>query len=270
MKTIIVPTDFSAISNNAAYYAADLALTVNAAIYLLNVVTLPVTFSEVPPPTDIMIDEANTSMQRLKEELEEYTEGKLEIKTKVTMGLLLTELNSLTDSKDILTIVMGMEGAGAADRFLFGSNALDVMKKIAFPAIIVPQHAHFDRICKIGLACDMHNGDASLPVKEIEEIVKLFNAQLEILFIYKYDSKLSPDILPGSITLQNDFSKLHPKFHYILNDNIENGIIDTVEEQEIDLLIIMPKKHDFLAGLFHKSVSKAVALNINRPIMTMH
>ncbi len=43
MKNIIVPVNFSANSDNAALYAADMALAVDAHIHLIYVLRLPVT-----------------------------------------------------------------------------------------------------------------------------------------------------------------------------------------------------------------------------------
>ena len=48
MKTIIVATDFSSTALNAANYAADMALAINADLLLLYVYQLPVSYSEVP------------------------------------------------------------------------------------------------------------------------------------------------------------------------------------------------------------------------------
>ena len=48
MKTILVATDFSPAALNAANYAADMALAINADILLLHVYQIPVVYLEVP------------------------------------------------------------------------------------------------------------------------------------------------------------------------------------------------------------------------------
>jgi len=50
VKTIIVATDFSATALNAANYAADMALAINADMLLLHVYQLPVSYSEIAVP----------------------------------------------------------------------------------------------------------------------------------------------------------------------------------------------------------------------------
>ena len=67
MKTIIVPTDFSEISNNAAFYAAEMANAIKADILLSHIVSLPMAMSEVsiPPETiDLMMNDVSTKFFR--------------------------------------------------------------------------------------------------------------------------------------------------------------------------------------------------------------
>ncbi|MBK7818144.1 MAG: universal stress protein [Sphingobacteriaceae bacterium] len=48
MKTILVPTDFSRVSNNAIDYAAELAVFSKSKLILFNSYHIPVAVTEVP------------------------------------------------------------------------------------------------------------------------------------------------------------------------------------------------------------------------------
>jgi hypothetical protein len=48
MKLLIVPTDFSPISDNATKYAMEMALALDAKIMLINMYQIHISFSEVP------------------------------------------------------------------------------------------------------------------------------------------------------------------------------------------------------------------------------
>ena len=48
MKTIIIPTDFSAIATNAMHYGIDMAKATNASILLFHVYQVPVSFTDTP------------------------------------------------------------------------------------------------------------------------------------------------------------------------------------------------------------------------------
>ena len=71
MKTILMATDFSPAALNAANYAADMALAINADMLLLHVYQIPVTFSEVPVavnPEDMQWN-AENEINKLKGQL---------------------------------------------------------------------------------------------------------------------------------------------------------------------------------------------------------
>src|SRR5579872_5069115 len=82
MKTIVVPVNFSASSNNAGRYAADMATVIHANLHLIHVLQIPISTAEMPIPEFVfkeMQDTAAGSMKRLWEELVKRTDGKLNI-----------------------------------------------------------------------------------------------------------------------------------------------------------------------------------------------
>jgi len=89
MKTIIVPTDFSAVSLNAVYYAADMACIINTDLSLIHVCPIPVVLNEVPVPpytlAELMAD-VEEKMMLLKGEIINRTGGKIKINTAVKSG----------------------------------------------------------------------------------------------------------------------------------------------------------------------------------------
>jgi nucleotide-binding universal stress UspA family protein len=273
MKIIIVPIDFSAISLNAAYYACDMALAVSADILLVHIVSLPVTILEIPLPTntfDAMANDANEELKKLKDELVlHFDNNKINISVKVTIGNLLEEIDVIATQTDTFAIVMGTQGAGAAEWLKFGSNTLAAISSLSYSIITVPLHAKFKKIAKIGLACDLEEVTETIPVNSIGSLLTLFNCELDVLYVSKPDEQLKPEILPESIFLQNDFSKFHPKFHFLVNENIETGISDFVLQKNIDLLLVIHKKHGFWDSVFHKSISKEITFHSQIPMMIM-
>ena len=87
---------------NAANYAADMALAINADILLLHVYQIPVVYLEVPVVNEEdMMQEAEKDINKLKEELTRKTGGKLNIETEVRMGFLPGTENCLRTYKAI-------------------------------------------------------------------------------------------------------------------------------------------------------------------------
>ena len=73
MKTIVVPTDFSASAEHASIYAAELAKSINATVLLLHVYQMPITMSDFPVliiSAEELKNNADKGLQRAKEAAE--------------------------------------------------------------------------------------------------------------------------------------------------------------------------------------------------------
>ena len=271
MKTIIVPTDFSEISVNALYYAIELAKFINTDILLLHVIILP-EIIEVPfrsKNISISENDASDKLEQLKERIIKKTDSTVCITLKVALGSLLEEINSIVLETETFALVIGIQGAGAAKRIMFGSNVFTLMSKLIIPVIIVPDEVNFTPLKNIGIAMDMKDVTKTIPSKTIRNIVHLFNSTLHILFVSKH-KKVSTGMIAEYSSLQTNLAKYQPRFHHIINESAGEGILKFLKKGKIDLLLIIPKKHGFIDALFHKSISKDLAMNCRIPIMTIH
>ena len=274
MKTIIVPTDFSAQAENAAYYAAEMAVEIDASLSLLYVYQPPMSFSEVPVPAEdinIMLSDAGEKINKLKEELLRKTAGKIKIYAEVKTGTIVTEIEALCRAVKPYAVVMGTQGTGAAERFFFGSNTLTAMKRLEWPLIVVPPGAKFTAITKVGLACDFRKVVETTPVEEIKSLIRDFHAELHVLHVSReVGDAFSPKVVEESGLLQEMLEEIHPKYHFIGNEDVDEALNDFALRNKLDLLIVIPKSHNILDRLLHKSHTKQLALHSQVPIMAVH
>jgi len=275
MKTIVAPTDFSKISLNAVNYAAELACSVSADLWLLHVCLLPVTYGEVPYPIEnmgAMTNDAEERMVQLKADLIQRTKGKIKIETDVrSAATVVGELTYYCKSKEPYAVVMGTQGKSAIEKIFFGSTTVNAMKHLAWPLIIVPPEAKFTDIKRIGLATDLKDVDENIPFSEIRRLVKQFNAELFILHINtEKDKGFTIEKEIESRSLQEMLDDLHPVYRFLDNNDIETGVEEFAETNQIDLLLVVPKRHNIIDKLFHKSQSKKMALNTHVPLMAIH
>jgi len=273
MRHIIVPTDFSATSVNAAFYAAEIARSVQAELLLLHAVVLPVTVSEVPLPPDsyeISIAEANHSLAELKAKLEATPGQRLSVTCKATTNSFLGEIETFNNKKEIFAMIMGTSGAGATEAFFLGSFSLTAAKHLHHPLIVVPPGYSFGGIRKIGLACDMHNVTETVPVAAIKAFFDHFDARLELLYVSKPGERMYPEVLTESKFMQNSLAGLHPQVRIGTNDDTKEGLEEFVHKSGLDLLILLPKERNFVDRIFHKSITKKMVLHPEVPIMILH
>jgi nucleotide-binding universal stress UspA family protein len=274
MKLIVAPTDFSDFSLNAVNYAADLAASTHASLSIVHSCPLPTAFTEVPLPSETLTrlrEDAEKQMQILKEKMRARTGGSIRLYTEIWDGMVIPPLRDYCEQVKPYAVVMSTQGAGAVERFLFGSNTIAAMKHLPWPLIVVPPDAAFKTIKKIGLACDMKNVVKTAPVGEIKLLVKEFGAELLVIHVNAEDEQsYDEDIINESGLLQEMIDELHPSYHFLNNTGIEEGLSDFAEKHKLDLLLVVPKKHNLISRIFHKSQAKKLVLHTNVPVMAVH
>lgn len=274
MKTIVVPVDFSEVSQNAVNYAADLAGLIGTNLALIHVLHIPVTFSEVPATVYNMqelIDNAEEEVNKIRLSVFDKTDGKITVHTKVVEGDIVSEIDRYCASIDTYAVVMGAESANAFERFLFGGKTLTAMKELKWPIIVVPPDTHFKQLRKIGLACDFNNVIDTIPVKEIKRLVKEFEAEFHVVHVNTHSGDLlNPEQVEQSEWLHELIGDLKPKYDFIRGTDMEKSVCEFAEKNGLDLLIVIPKKHNIISDFFQHSHSKRVVLHSHIPIMSIH
>ncbi|MBI3139945.1 MAG: universal stress protein [Sphingobacteriales bacterium] len=274
MKTIIVPTDFSPIATNAMHYAIDMAKTVNASLLLLHVYQVPVSFTDTPIVL-VSIEElrkgAEEQVAKLKEEVEHLTSGTLKVYTETRLGNVSDELENLCNKISPFAVVMGTKGASGVERILFGSNTLTAIRHLTWPVICVPPGKTYGNgIRRIGFACDFKDVVQSTPTHFIKDFVKEFHAELDVLNVDYQNRHFKAETPEQSILLHTLLEEAKPTYHFIEHADIEDGINDFAEKNNLDLIITIPKKHRLLEGVFKPSSTKQLVYQSHVPVMCVH
>ena len=275
MRTIVVPTDFSSIASNAAYYGAEMAANIDASLTLIHICEIPVVYADVPvalPGPIELAQEAEIRIAQMKNELLQNIATPLKIYTEIKVGTITGQLKQFCEKINPYAVIMGNHGQGEIQSFLFGSNTIWAMKHLSWPLIVVPANARFKSIRTVGLACDFKKSIDAPPIEEIRRIIKDFKADLHVLYINTQESHDQYDavVIEGSGQLQEILNDLHPHYHFIDYPDIEEGISEYAEKYCLDLLIVIPRKHDLLDRLFHHSHTKELALHTRMPLMSVH
>jgi nucleotide-binding universal stress UspA family protein len=274
MKTIIIPTDFSPIATNALHYGLDMAQVISASILFLHVYQVPVTMADIPVvliSVDDLQKNAEEKLGILKKEAEHISSGKLKIYTEAILGNVSDELENLCSKINPFAVVMGTVGASAAERIFFGSTALKAIRHLTWPIICVPPGKLFGNgIKKIGFACDFRDVVKTTPVHFIKEILKEFNAELHVLNVDYKDHHFKPETPEESLLLHTMLEDVKPSYHFIQHKDIEDGINEFAEKNNIDLLIAIPKKHKLLEGIFKPSSTRQLVVQSHVPVMCIH
>ena len=108
------------------------------------------------------------------------------------------------------------------------------------------------------------------PVHFVKDIVKEFNAELYVLNVDYENRHFKPDIPEQSLLLHTMLEDVNPKYHFIQHKDIEEGINEFAEKNNLDLIISIPKKHKLLEGIFKPSSTKQLVFQSHIPVMCVH
>jgi nucleotide-binding universal stress UspA family protein len=274
MKTIIVPVDFSSTSINTLNYAVDFAAALKADISIIHIYNFPVSFGEMAISPDMIKGELEVkwkALEKMKTNLLAKNE-KINVHIALKEGDFINELNSYCNALQPYAVIMGASNKDGLEKFLLGSATKAAVKHIKYPVVIVPPGYLYKHIFKVGLACDMDNVENSLPVDEIKRLVTGFNAVLHILHVDRKNLKENNagNLVDEIAFLQSAFADLNPEFHFAKNSNIDKAVKDFVEENNLAVLIVVPKNHSFPENAFHKSQSKQLLADASIPIISIH
>ena len=274
MKTIIIPTDFSPIAINSMHYGIDMAVAINASVTLLHVYQVPVSMTDVPivlVSVEELKKQAEEKMVELKKQVEHITSGNLKVYTEARLGNVVDELEDFCKHIKPFAVVMGTKGSSSVERVLFGSTTLTTIRHLTWPVITVPPGKTFATgIKKIGLACDFRDVVQTTPTVLIKDFVKEFNAELHVLNVDYQEKHFKPDTPEQSVLLHTMLQEMNPVYDFIRHKDIEDGINDFAQKNNIDLLIAIPKKHKLLEGIFKPSSTKQLVIHSQIPVMCIH
>jgi len=275
MKTLIVPTDFSPVSLNATNYAVDMAMAINADILLVNIYNIPVAYSGDAPVLLLSVGElkkgSEAGLEKLKANIDHITSRKIKVATEARMGNIVDELEDLCKTIQPFAVVMGAKGSNAIEKIVFGSTTLTAIRHLTCPVICVPPGKEYGKgIKKIGFACEFKKITETTPIHFIQQMVKEFKAELHILNVDYKEKHYSAETPTQFLSLHNLIEGMKPHYHFINNADIEDGINEFAETNNMDLVIAIPRKHKLLEGIFKPSSTRQLIFQSHIPVVCVH
>jgi nucleotide-binding universal stress UspA family protein len=80
----------------------------------------------------------------------------------------------------------------------------------------------------------------------------------------------SQEMVFESGMLQEMLEAVRPFYHFIAHAKLEEGINEFVAANQLDILVVLPKRHGFFERMFHVSQTKQLALHCHIPILALH
>jgi nucleotide-binding universal stress UspA family protein len=268
MKTILVPTDFSTAATNAALYAATMAKDLKATVHLITVFHLPITQLENPDLSISVDDLRSASEKRLQKEAEHLQKKTgAKITSSAKQGFAVEEI--LQMEKEYNLIIMGIKEAGRFSEFIFGSISTDVMRKTNKPLLIIPEKAKYTGFKNIAFACDYDPKTSVQTVEPLLEFAKSFDSKISIINVIQDDEVVSMEEAAMGLKLENKFKDVEHAYFFPESDDMVDVINEFSSKNKMDVVALIPHRHNFLERIFHRSNSKKMAFHSEIPCLAL-
>ena len=271
MAHIIVATDFAEQTESVVHYACDMAVAQNLEVIVLHTYVVPVTIADTPLPM-MSAEEAHTiATDRMKEFLTvlKVQYSTLHITGKIMYGDVVDCLIELTEKQEPWLIVLGNNSIDNSLAWM-GTTTVSALKQLPHTVMALPVGLKYTPVQNICLACDIQHYDESLPTQELIDLVKTTGAVLHVLNVSHNQEHFDDEsILAGSI-IQDKLKELNPTYHFVENENIDEGVRLFAESNQMDWLLVIPQKHTFFESLWHKSHTKAMSRTTHIPLVALH
>ena len=96
------------------------------------------------------------------------------------------------------------------------------------------------------------------------------NAKLYILNVEKEKEDIEVDKAIQMMKMENHFDDIEHTHHLPIDDDLIHGLKSFVAEHEIDMIAMIPHKHNLLSRMFKESNTKKMAFHSEIPLLTLH
>lgn len=228
VNNILVPVDFSDSATSAIKYAVGMAaLDTKLECILYHVLEDPDKRSEV-----------EQNLMAIKESL--FDSKGIKCWVVVRNGNFLEKLIEDQVKLEVDLIVMGTAGNSDNKK---ETNAAELLHGADCPALIIPEGFDQFRLNKIALALDEYEFDNSFDLQVFHDFAKWNNAIVHLIKVDKTGSGGGVHELKNEDTVAYYMESLDYQYSFPKNESIEKGILDYVNENEIDALAIIPRTH---------------------------
>ena len=271
MQKILIPTDFSDTSRNAARYAKKYVADSSTEFYVLHAYKQPDSTDVLISIVDILKDEAD---KMLNEEAEFLIKELKISRSKIFLISALGEVEECVydcvSKHNIDVVVMGTTGANGLKELLVGSNTVKVIDAAHAPVLAVPQKNDEVFLDTIVLAIDNESIDDEHRLQVVKEMADANDAEIVLLHV----STKQEETFCFNIQLQNKLRKFFGRMDIscvsLKGNDVEKEINDFVWENEIGMIVLLPRKMSLTQKLFGKrSLTKKINFHSKIPVLSI-
>ncbi len=274
MKSILIPTDFSQNSNEALLYAIQTFGHIERRfiiLYSYEVEVKALTSRVNVGKTEKMINILRSKAEEDGASLVKWLDEKLghhnhTIDFISTSLQLYRAVNKLIEDHDVSLVVMGTKGQTAAENVLVGSTTVRMIERIKdCPLLVVPIHLQSEVSRKMAFATDLEQFVSLTGIDPLLDLARFNHATLDVLHVGAQEA-LNETQKTNYLVYQDDLKVFKANFHFLKKEsNVATTLQNYVDENAIDFLILIYRKHNVIQKLFREPVINHLGKKMSMP-----
>lgn len=276
MKQILLLTDFSNNSKNAINYALQLFENQTCHFFVLHIPT-----TSVYRTSDLMTvgnkSIYDSLVKKAKQKLDKFvktleTDSKNEnasFESIVDYDVLTDSVNQIIESKKIDIVVMGTNGVTGAKEVVFGSNTINVIRKVDFTTLVIPKGFQYRNPEKILLPLDPFDSLNSPTFLDLHKFAKNHKSSIHILRINP-KNETSNEEEKDQESMDNLLKDTVHTYHKISHVPLHYAVDTYLQSHSIDLIALLIQKETTFDRFFLESSTKKLSYSLRVPILIYH
>ncbi len=268
MEHIVIPTDFSDNSLNAAMFALDLFGPIDFEYTVLNCYDMPAYGDSGMLSIEKHMENAS------KEGLDAYI-GKLNLKLTKKDYLLRPRSvrgqlgrvihNYGRRGRTPALVVMGTQGASGVKEVFMGTNTADVIKHSRLPVLAVPEQARHTGSTRIVLADDGGGVDRTA-VAILVDILRRTGSDLIVTRVVNENTNAK---IGGGTALDQALEGLPYTTVNLSGEDVMKELNDEVARSKAGMLAVVHRERGVFDRLFHRSIAVRLSMQTHTPMLVL-
>ena len=267
-SSLVVLTDFYAVTNRALSYAAGLALPLEAQLVLLHVRHDPL----LGPSTYHNADTPRGQRQTRRALLDLAADQPVATTVDIAGGFLPEAVAEAVRLHHPLFLVLARPGQDAETAEFVTGTAVDVLRHAPHPLLVVPA-AGWDAYPPRRLLLVVDGEPFRLRPHQdlLRRLLRATEGTLDVVQVTT-DDEARPDEGAVLRTIRaNDVVDELPasRLHEVYNPVVRDGIMQEAAHLEADMLVVVARHHSAIGSLFHDSVTAQLIQNSPIPVLLL-
>ncbi|GAB3250881.1 hypothetical protein GCM10027347_08960 [Larkinella harenae] len=272
MKKILLLTDFSEAAKKAIQFAQLLFDQTATEFHLLHAYPIE---PETMYGTVFLMEEAERSAYRSLQTLLSELMGTFHppyhsYYIRTVPGSPVGAVETVLENEVFDYVVVGASGAGLTP--MLGSVATGLIRHARTQVLVVPQAVPLQPIREVVLAADYSNLHNLACLRHLKDLITAKKARLTALSVV---DEQTPWLRDGGseesmLRIETLLDSLETGPYFVLDENVEDGINQYLDENPVDLLVTIPHRKSLLDVVWSRSLTRKLAYRPRVPLLTLY